>query len=183
MDSLFTENVVTETLASAPDSYTDAAAGLSPGNVYYYKLQATNSSGLSSSSNAASVTIPNVPPAQTNATAVLNGGQVVVTWTDHAGPFALGYQIFRSVDGGPYSIYTERPETSDSPPTTQTFTDSNVPLGHTYTYEIVGQNVAGYSDPAYAGVSVLGTAVVSLDQAGNLAYTACRVLPIGSASS
>ena len=70
-DSLFTQNVVTETLASAPYYYTDGAAGLSPGNTYYYRLQATNSAGLSSTSNTASVNIPNVPPAPTNAAAVL----------------------------------------------------------------------------------------------------------------
>ena len=128
-DSLFTQNVVTETLASAPFYYTDGAAGLSPGNTYYYKIQATNSSGLSSSSNTASVSIPNVPPAPTNAAAVQNGNSIVVSWTDHAGPFALGYQISRSVDGGPYAIYADRPETSDAPPTTQTFTDTNVPVG------------------------------------------------------
>ena len=176
-DSLFTQNVVTETLASAPYYYTDVADGLSPGNTYYYKMQAANSSGLSSSSNTASVTIPNVPAGPTNATAVQSGGQVVVSWTDHAGPFALGYQISRSVDGGPYAIYADRPETSDSPPSTQTFTDTNVPLGHTYSYEIVAENVAGFSAPAYASVSVLGTAVVSLDQAGNLAYTASPGVP------
>ena len=100
-DSLFTQNVVTETLASAPYYYTDGAAGLSPGNTYYYKLQAINSSGLSSSSNTASVNIPNVPQAPTDATAVLSDNTVVVSWTDHAGPFALGYQLSRSVDGGP----------------------------------------------------------------------------------
>ena len=69
----------------------------------------------------------------------------MVSWTDHAGPFALGYQISRSVDGGPYTIYADRPETSDSPPSTQTFTDTNVPLGHTYSYEIVAENVSGFS--------------------------------------
>jgi autotransporter-associated beta strand protein len=176
-DSLFTQNVVTETLASAPYYYTDATAGLSPGNVYYYKLEASNSAGFSSTSNTASVTIPNVPAAPTDATAVLNNGQVVVSWTDHAGPFALGYQISRSVDGGPYTIYTDRPETSDSPPTTQTFTDSNIPLGHTYTYEIVAENVAGFSNPAYASVGVLGSATVSLDQEGNLVLTAAPGVP------
>ena len=176
-DSLFTQNVITETLASAPYYYTDGAAGLSPGNTYYYKLQATNSAGLSSTSNTASVNIPNVPPGPTDATAVLSGGQVVVSWTDHAGPFALGYQISRSVDGGPFIIYADRPETSDSPPTTQTFTDTNVPLGHTYTYEIVAENVAGFSSPAYASVSVLGTANLTLDNVGNLAFTASPGVP------
>ena len=165
-DSLFTQNVITETLASAPYYYTDGAAGLSPGNTYYYKLQATNSAGLSSTSNTASVNIPNVPPAPTDATAVFSDGQVVVTWTDHAGPFALGYQIYRSVDGGPYAIYTDRPETSDAPPSTQTFTDTNVPLGHIYAYAIVAENVAGFSAPAYASVSVLGAATLSLGSSG-----------------
>ncbi len=170
-DSLFTQNVVTQTLASAPYYYTDGAAGLSPGNTYYYKLQATNSSGLSSSSNTASVNIPNVPPAPTNAAAVQSGNSVVLSWTDHAGPFALGYQISRSVDGGPYTIYADRPETSDSPPSTQTFTDTNVPLGHTYSYEIVAENVSGFSAPAYATASVLGLATLTLGNGGNLAFT------------
>ncbi|MGO9463821.1 MAG: beta strand repeat-containing protein, partial [Isosphaeraceae bacterium] len=176
-DSLFTQNVVTETLASAPYYYTDGAPGLSPGNTYYYKLQATNSSGLSSSSNTASVNIPNVPPAPTDAAAVLSGNSVVLSWTDHAGPFALGYQISRSVDGGPYAIYADRPETSDSPPTTQTFTDTNVPLGHIYSYEIVAENVSGFSAPAYATVGVLGTAALSLDNAGNLVLTVASGVP------
>ena len=99
--------------------------------------------------------------------------QVVVSWTDHAGPFALGYQISRSVDGGPYAIYADRPETSDSPPSTQTFTDTNVPLGHTYSYEIVAENVSGFSAPAYATVSVLGTATLSLDNARQPGFYRC----------
>ncbi len=176
-DSLFTQNVVVETLASAPYYYTDGAPGLSPGNTYYYKLQATNSSGLSSTSNIASVSIPNVPSAPTDATAVPNDNQVVVSWTDNAGPFALGYQISRSVDGGPYTIYADRPETSNSPPSTQTFTDTDVPLGHTYTYEIVAENVAGFSAAAYASASVLGVAILDLDNAGDLAFFANPGIP------
>ncbi|HEV8060173.1 MAG TPA: DUF4214 domain-containing protein [Gemmataceae bacterium] len=176
-DPLFTKNVVTETLASAPYYYTDGYAGLSPGNAYYYKLQATNSSGLSNSSNAASVNIPNVPPAPTNPAAVLTSGQVVLSWTDHAGPFALGYEISRSVDGGPYASYAERPETSDSPPSTQTFTDTNVPLGHSYTYEVVAENVSGFSAPAYATVGVLGLATLSLDNGGDLVFAVSSNVP------
>jgi autotransporter-associated beta strand protein len=176
-DSLFTQNVVTQTLASAPFYYTDGAAGLSPGNTYFYRLQATNSSGLSSTSNTASVKIPNVPPAPTNAAAVQSGNSVVLSWTDHAGPFALGYQISRSVDGGPYAIYADRPETSDSPPSTQTYTDNNVPLGHIYGYEIVAENVSGFSAPAYATVSVLGTATLILSSSGGLAFTASPGAP------
>ncbi len=121
--------------------------------------------------------IPNVPPAPTNAAAVQSGNRVVLSWTDHAGPFALGYQISRSVDGGPYTISADRPETSDSPPSTQTFTDTNVPVGHTYTYEIVAENVSGFSAPAYATVGVLGTAALSLDNAGNLVLTVAPGVP------
>jgi autotransporter-associated beta strand protein len=176
-DNLFTQNVVTQMLASAPYYYTDGTAGISPGHTYYYKLQATNASGLSSTSNTASVTIPKLPPAPTKALAVLQSGQVLLSWTDHAGPFALGYQISRSVDGGSYTIYAILPETSDSPPSTQTYLDTSVPLGHSYTYEIVAQNVSGFSTPAYASVNVLGTATVSLDNAGNLVFTAGPGVP------
>ena len=176
-NALFTQNVVTETLASAPYYYTDGAAGLSPGNTYYYKLQASNSSGLSSTSNTASVNIPNVPRAPSGATAVQSGSTIVLSWTDHAGPFALGYQISRSVDGGAYAIYADRPETSDSPPSTQTFTDTKVPLGHTYSYEIVAENVSGFSAAAYASVSVLGTATLSLDHTGKLLLTVAPGAP------
>ena len=50
-------------------------------------------------------------------------------------------------------------------------------MGHTYSYEIVAENVAGFSTPAYASVSVLGTANLSLDIAGNLAFTASPGVP------
>ena len=176
-DSLFTQNVVVQNIAAAPFYYTDFAAGLSPGNTYYYKIQASNSSGLSSSSNTASASIPQVPPAPTDASAVQNGNTIEVSWTDNAGPFALGYQISRSVDGGPYVIYADRPETSDAPPTTQTFTDTNVPVGHTYSYEIVAENVSGFSAPAYATASILGSANLTLDNAGNLALTVAPGAP------
>src|SRR6185312_13232885 len=85
--------------------------------------------------------------------------------------------VSRSVDGGPYAIYADRPETSDSPPSTQTFTDTNVPLGHIYGYEIVAENVSGFSAPAYATVSVLGTATLTLDNRGSLALTVSSGAP------
>ena len=75
-DSNFTQNVVTQTLASAPYYFTDEAAGITPGSTYYYRLYATNAAGSSSSSNTASVTIPNVPPAPTDAAALLTGSSV-----------------------------------------------------------------------------------------------------------
>ena len=176
-DSLFTQNVVTQTLASAPYYFTDATPGMSPGHTYYYRLQATNAAGASSFSNTSSVNIPNVPPAPTNASAVYGAGQVVVSWTDHAGPYALGYQISRSVDDGPYVIYANAPETSDHPPSTQSFIDGNIVIGHTYSYQIVAQNVAGFSAPANTTVSVLGTATLTLDAAGKLTYVAGPGVP------
>src|SRR5262249_12579516 len=63
------------------------------------------------------------------------------------------------------------------PPSTQSFTDTNIPLGHTYTYEIVAQNVSGFSGPAYASVSVLGTANLTLDNVGNLAFASSPGMP------
>jgi autotransporter-associated beta strand protein len=172
-DSLLTQNVVTQTLGAAPYYYTDTAAGMTPGNTYYYKIQATNSSGSSSSSNTAGVSIPNVPPQPTNASAVVQSGNssILVSWTDHAGPLALGYQVFRSVDGGASVLYQNVPETSDSPPSTQSFTDTSVALGHNYSYQIMAHNVAGFSAAAIASTSILGSATLTIDGSGNLAFT------------
>ncbi len=176
-DSNFTQNVVTLTLPAAPFNYTDTAAGLSTGGTYFYKIRATNSSGSSSSSNLASVTIPLVPPQPTNATAVVNGTQMAVSWTDNAGPYALGYQIFRSVDGGAHALYANVPETSDAPPSTITYTDTNIPLGHIYTYEIEAHNISGFSAPAVAVGPNLGSATLNLDAAGNLSFTSGAGVP------
>ncbi len=44
-------------------------------------------------------------------------------------------------------------------------------------YEIVAENVSGFSAPAYATVSVLGAATLSLDNAGNLAFTVSPGVP------
>ncbi len=120
--------------------------------------------------------IPNVPPAPTNAAAVSIGGQVTLSWTDHAGPFALGYQISRSVDGGPYSIYADRPEHLRSP-RPKPSRDTTGPLSYVYSYEIVAENVSGFSAPAYASVNVLGTATLSLDNAGKLVFTVAAGAP------
>ena len=171
-DSNFTQNVVIQTLPSAPFYYTDTAAGIEPGEhvLLSNKSHQQVRPGLSSS-NIASVTIPLVPPQPTNAGAVVLGNQMDVSWVDHAGPYALDYQIFRSVDGGAYVLYANLPETSDTPPTTLTYVDSNIPLGHVYSYEIEAHNVSGYSAPAIATGSNLGTATLNLDAAGNLTYT------------
>jgi autotransporter-associated beta strand protein len=170
-DSLFTQNVVTQTIASVLYYYTDTAPGLSPGQTYYYKLYATNSSGSSSSSNTAPVTIPNVPAGPTDARAVLSGNSVTVSWIDNAGPYALGYQVYRSVNGGPFAILVDLPETSDSPPTPYSYTDTNnIVSGNTYSYEILADNIAGFSTPAYCRAVKLGTATLSIDNAGNLSY-------------
>jgi fibronectin type 3 domain-containing protein len=177
-DTNFTQNVVTETLAAAPFYYTDTAAGMSPGNTYYYRIRATNSSGSSSSSNTAGVNVPALPPQPTNATAVQNNAEIDVSFVDHAGPFALGYQIFRSVNGGAYTLYLNLPETSDSPPSTQSFADTNVSVNNTYSYQIEAHNVSGFSAAATASATVTGpaapsglTAVLATGPSVNLNWT------------
>jgi hypothetical protein len=157
-DSLFTKNVITEALGAAPFYFTDTAAGMTPGGTYYFKIQASNASGLSSSSNTAAMTIPLPPPQPTNASAIFQTGpQILVSWTDNAGPYALGYQILRSVDGAAYLLYQNLPETSHAPPSTLSFTDTAVSLGHSYSYEIEARNVSGFSAAAIANASITST--------------------------
>ena len=61
-DSAFTQNLITQTLPATPNTFTDTYTGLAPGNTYYYRLRAFNSTGDSGNSNAVGVTIPLYAP-------------------------------------------------------------------------------------------------------------------------
>ncbi len=62
------------------------------------------------------------------------------------------------------------PETSDSPPSTYTYVDTGISLGHVFGYQIQARNVSGFSAAAVTSASDLGVATLTLDSSGNLGY-------------
>ncbi len=145
-NSAFTQNLITLTLPATPAMYTDTAAGLAAGGTYYYRLRATNGGGASGNSNLATVPIPALPSAATNAavTKVLTG-EIDLSWTDNAGSSATGYTIQRSVAGGPFTNYLSLAPASAAAPSTMTLADTNVTPGTLYDYHILPSNISGSS--------------------------------------
>jgi hypothetical protein len=151
-DSGFTQNLITETLPASPDTFTDTATGLAPGNTFYYQLRAFNSAGDSANSNVASVYIPLAPPTPTNQQITnVTTSEIDMSWQDNAGHQADGYHILRAANHGDFIQVASLPPTSRTPPSTYTWSDTGLDAGTYYEYHIIAYNVSGNND--FAGVN------------------------------
>ncbi len=151
-DAAFTQNLITETLPGSPNSFTDTATGLAPGNTYYYRIRAFNTAGDSANSNVASVTIPSAPPKPTDQEITdVTTTEIDIQWQDNAGHAANGYYILRSVNQGAFTQYASLPPTSRTAPSEYYWSDTNLTPGDYYEYHIVAYNTSGNND--FAGVN------------------------------
>jgi Legume lectin domain/Fibronectin type III domain len=151
-DAGFTANLITQTLPASPNSFTDTATGLAPGNTFYYRIRAFNSVGDSGNSNTASVTIPLAPPKPTNQQVTnVTTTEIDMSWQDNAGHLADGYKILRAVNHGTFTQIATLPPTSRTPPSTYLWSDTNLTPGTFYEYHIIAYNVSGNND--FAGVN------------------------------
>ncbi|MFL5241324.1 MAG: fibronectin type III domain-containing protein [Gemmataceae bacterium] len=155
-DAAFTQNLVTQSLPSSPNSFTDSAAGLTTGGTYYYRLRASNAAGDSANSNVATVTIPLVPAAPTNPQVVnATTGELDLTWTDNAGANAANYIILRSVNHGAFTTYATLPGKTGAPPSTYSWNDTGLSAGTFYDYNIEASNTSGTSSVIDANATTL----------------------------
>lgn len=117
-------------------SFTDI--NVTHGATYYYRVQATNSTGISLDSAEVSRTVNAAPPEQPlTLTAIPGPGEVRLSWI---GPSPnMSYQIERATQsGGPYSRLTLNL-------TNTTYTDIPLTNGTTYYYRIIAINPFGES--------------------------------------
>jgi hypothetical protein len=130
------------TLAAGTESFTDTKASAS--TTYTYHVRAANVWGFNAS-NTDDATTGDPPAAPTGLTATLFTGprRVVLDWGD-ASTNELGFYIYRQTDGG--SFVFKGPVGAGS----TTFTDTNVPAGHTYTYIVTARNGWGTANSASA---------------------------------
>jgi fibronectin type 3 domain-containing protein len=132
-------------------TYTDAAAGLTKGNVYYYKVNASNAAGQCSSSQSS----PAVSAMSCAAAAVPIGlvrtvgtsGQVVLNWTASTG--ATQYTILRSTTSGA--------ETAVATSGTNSYTDSGLTNDTTYYYAVKATNGTGNACTSAASSELVAT--------------------------
>jgi hypothetical protein len=134
----------TLTTSLAPDAttYTDTVVGS-----FYYRVQATDSSGGSSSfSNV--VYAATIPADPTGLSAMASPTSLVVnlSWMDNAAT-ETAWVVERSSDGGTtWSVLV-----ATLPANTQSYSDSNVTAGGTYSYRVKATNSSGSSQ--YSNVS------------------------------
>ncbi|HWE02877.1 MAG TPA: fibronectin type III domain-containing protein [Tepidisphaeraceae bacterium] len=167
-DPAFTQNLITQTLPASPNSFTDTAAGLAPGNTFYYRLRAFNAAGDSGDTNAASVAIPDAPPTPTDASITLiKTNEIDLAWTDNAGHLATSYEIQRSTNGGVRTTVASLPPTSRDAPSGYSWNDTSVTPGNKYDYHIVAVNSSGNNDFAGANAETLTLAPVAAAGPGN----------------
>ncbi|MGO8748886.1 MAG: beta strand repeat-containing protein [Thermoguttaceae bacterium] len=177
-DAAFTQNLITQTLPATPNTFTDTYTGLAPGNTYYYRLRAFNSTGDSGNSNVVSVTIPLAPPKPTNQQVTnVTTTEIDMSWQDNAGHQADGYEILRAVNHGTFTQVATLPLTSHTPPSTYLWADTNLTPGSYYEYHIIAYNVSGNNDFAGLSATTLTLAPSALaasagNQVVNLTWTA-----------
>lgn len=125
-------NLVTDILVTGFQDTTTTA-----NTTYSYVVTAINGGGESGNSSAASVTTPTalVPAAPATVTAIPTDTQIILNWSAVAG--AMGYNVKRGPNGGPYTNVTTGAVAS--------FTDSAVTSGVTYYYVVSAVNASGES--------------------------------------
>jgi hypothetical protein len=99
-----------------------------------------------------SVAIPLVPPKPSNQLVTnVTTSEIDLSWQDNAGHTADGYKILRATNHGSFSQVATLPVTSQTPPSTYTWADTNLTAGAYYEYHIIAYNVSGNND--FAGVN------------------------------
>ena len=117
--------------------YLDGSAQF--GTMYQYRvLTLSSDTYMSVASEAGKVTpidtfAPEVP---TDVTAAPGVNTIEVAWDRNTEPDFKGYNVFRSVDGGPFVKVADLIETP-------TFSDSKVEAGKTYRYEVSAVDLTG----------------------------------------
>lgn len=125
--------------------------GLATQATYYYRVRATNQVGDGAYSAEVSVTTPALAPTPTGGhTTAVTTTAIALAWTDNADN-EDGFQIFRSVNQGAFTLLVALPASPAPAPATVTYTDTGLTPGTRYDYHIQAFNLAGYSD--FTGVT------------------------------
>jgi FtsP/CotA-like multicopper oxidase with cupredoxin domain len=129
-------NLLTTTGANA-STYTNT--GLAAGSTYSYRVRATGISGNSAYAGPVSISVPTIPAAPSGLTVTKSTAtSAQVRWTDNSNN-ETGFQIYRSVNGGAYTLLFTTAANATS------YTNTGLTLGTTYSYEVRSFNLGGNS--------------------------------------
>ncbi|MGY3804608.1 beta strand repeat-containing protein [Pigmentibacter ruber] len=114
--------------------------GGSPGNIYYYAVQAVNSAGTTIQSSSVSAVTQTTPP--TGVIATISGvGSIAVNWTASPGNSAITYTVKRSTTSGSGYLPLTAGTCANSNLTNTSCSDLSNPVnGTTYYYVVTATN-------------------------------------------
>ncbi len=149
-------------------SFVDTVAS---GHMYCYSLVATSDHNSSAMISPSTTVTPVVAPGSVTATS-LSATSVRVNWVNRD-PSATSYQVFRSVNGGAYTLLSTLTSA-----TANTVTDTTALSNHTYSYRVQASNgifaSSSQSDAATATTPMLAPTKLTATVTGgwiNLAWT------------
>jgi hypothetical protein len=140
--------------------YTDAI--VMPNTTYGYRVLAYNAAGNSIASNVATIAVPPSPAAPTNLVLTVRGAlpptgpRIIVGFRDNQNGNAAietGFQIFRSENGGAFSLLTTLGPRAGVG--NVTYNDYNVLGGSTYGYYVMTVNAGSASLPSNTALTSL----------------------------
>jgi fibronectin type 3 domain-containing protein len=96
--------------------------------------------GIDFPSNLEDVNVPAAPTAPV-LSGEQNAGDIDLSWTESipTGGTIVGYRLYKSVDGGDFTLLVDQAGL--------TYTDTDTPDGHTYTYYVIGYDTNGFDSP------------------------------------
>ena len=142
------------TPSTTPATFTYTDTGLTAGTAYTYVVQSVNNGGATSSAATKPLsTLPNPPNSPASVTVTSQSAtSMMVTWpssvSDSTHGAATTYQILRGVGLAPTSFQALSSQLAVSG-FTQSYTDTNLTPGTTYTYEIIASDAGGAAAAPY----------------------------------
>jgi fibronectin type 3 domain-containing protein len=150
-DANFTQNVINVPLGANVTSDVDTSAIL--GQVYYYRLTATNKNGTSAPTATASAMIPIIgSPATTPVgfTAAAKTSGIILTWSDPTND-ETGFTLTRATNAG----LTQNVQTIALAANVLAYTDASAAVGQTYYYRLTAKNAFGASAPTATANAII----------------------------
>jgi len=131
-----------------------------PGHTYDYRVYAVNAAGPSGFSNTATVVVPPISSTPTNLVLTVQGSRttgprirLVFRDNQNGGTPETGFQVFRSDNGGAFSLLTTLPPRTGVG--SVTYFDYAVVGGNTYSYYILTVNAGSVSLPSNTATASL----------------------------